>query len=228
METGPLIELDGVRFSHGASSGFRLRIDALSVRAGERIAVVGPSGAGKTTLLLLTCGVLTPTEGRVRLLGRDLGSLSPRERRLLRLERVGLVFQEFELLEYLTAIENITLAARLNSRIAAGTLTDRAHALVRRAGIEHLIHRKPRSLSQGERQRVAVCRALATHPRILLCDEPTGNLDPRNAELVAELMLEHVRDHQASMVMVTHQRHDPGAFDRVIDVRSLDAGGNQP
>lgn len=221
MEARQVIEFVDVRFAYSGSGAFALHVPALTVSPGERVALIGPSGSGKSTLLLLAGGVLLPASGSVRLAGDDLTRLAASRRRRLRLHRIGMVFQEFELLEYLTVRENITLAGRLDAGIDARSLAVEAERLATAAGVAALLDRKPAALSQGERQRVAACRALATRPAALLCDEPTGNLDPTNADIVTRLLLDHARDHRAALLMSTHRHESLDAFDRVVDIAAF-------
>lgn len=196
-------------------TAFELRVPSLSIRPGEVLACIGPSGSGKTTLLNLIAGIALPDAGSVRVLGHDLAATSEAQRRRLRLSRLGLVFQEFELLEYISAWENITLAARLG-RQDRRALASQALALARAADIEHALARRPHALSQGERQRVAVCRALATAPALILCDEPTGNLDPDSAAAITSLLLAQARALGAGLLMVTHNHALLPSFDRIL------------
>ncbi len=216
-----MIELHDVRFAYPGSGGFALHVPALTVSPGERVALIGPSGSGKSTLLLLAGGVLLPHSGSVRVAGDDMTSLAASRRRSLRLRRIGMVFQEFELLDYLTVRDNIALAGRLDASIDRRTLASEAERLATAAGVAALLDRKPAALSQGERQRVAACRALATRPAALLCDEPTGNLDPSNADIVTRLLLDHARDHRAALLMSTHRHESLDVFDRVVDIASF-------
>jgi len=224
MEPPAVISLDEVRFSYSAhghpADGFGIAVGSMRISAGERVAIIGPSGSGKTTLLHLIAGVLRPHSGRVEVLGTDISTLPDAKRRAMRLERIGMIFQEFELLEYLTALENITLSARLGPSLPntrGMPVAARALELARIAGVEHVLHRKPRALSQGERQRIAICRALVTSPGVLLCDEPTGNLDPANTRAILHMLTDRASIGNASVIMVTHNHQSLDRFDRVID-----------
>ncbi len=198
---------------------FQLDVPDLRIGRGERAAIIGPSGSGKTTLLRLISGIVTPKAGRVVTNGVSVGDLSDAERRAFRLRNVGLVFQEFELLEYLSVLDNVLLPFRLD-----GTLPGRAKAreraieLAQRVGLERELNRRPASLSQGERQRVAVCRALITRPPIVLADEPTGNLDPRTGGRVLDELIEFAAADGATLMVVTHDHGLLGRFERVIDL----------
>ena len=217
----PRIAVEDLRFAY-PGDGFAIAVDAFTLRHDERVACIGPSGCGKTTFVHLCCGILAPDAGRVQLCGHELTTVSETRRRALRIRHVGMVFQQFELLEYLTALENIVLpyhvtdALELDDEVGA-----RAQRLARTAGIEHVLRRKPAALSQGERQRVAICRALITEPDVVLCDEPTGNLDPATAGAVLDLLFEQVRAHDAALLMVTHDHGLLDRFDATIDMQAL-------
>jgi putative ABC transport system ATP-binding protein len=188
---------------------------SLSIAAGEFAAVMGPSGSGKSTLLHLLGALDVPTSGSVVLAGRDLGGLSERRRALLRQRQIGFVFQAFNLLPTLTAAENVALPLQL-----AGQCGCRQRA---RAGLEQvqLLHRAdhfPEQLSGGEMQRVAIARALVTEPELILCDEPTGNLDSSNARDILAL-LRSLPDGRRTVVMVTHDRQAAIKSDRIIYLR---------
>jgi len=144
----------------------------------------------------------------------------------MRLRSIGFVFQEFKLLEYLTILDSILLPVRLAGRAVDSGLRDRTHALAKRAGIEHLLKRRPARLSQGERQRAAICRALVGDPTIVLADEPTGNLDPVTGEAVLDLLFEEAAVSGAAMLMVTHQHEILHRFDRVVRLGNAGGGGN--
>lgn len=230
MAPQPMIELNDVDFEYEGKRGrhavqrgrsFSLRVDALRIAKGELVACIGPSGCGKTTLVNLIAGIVTPSRGTVRVNGREVSHMSDAARRRFRLAHIGLVFQEFELLEYLSAREN----AMLQARLLGGEHRHDAHrsveAIAASLGISHVLDRVPRRLSQGERQRVAMCRALATRPGLVLGDEPTGNLDPDATQGTLDLLLSYAREHQATLLMVTHNHALLDQFDRVIDLREV-------
>jgi len=197
-------------------------VESLSIHGGRHTAIVGPSGCGKTTLLRLIAGILTPRAGTVRLAGEAISGLSDRARRAFRVGSIGMVFQDFALLEYLTALDNILLPYRINPALVLGAdARARAQELARQTGIEQTLRRKPRRLSQGERQRVAICRALVTEPRVVLCDEPTGNLDAERSRSTIDLILGEATAAGATAIVVTHDRSLLGAFSNVVDAGSL-------
>ncbi len=216
-----MIRLSGLRFTYG-DGDFELRIPELTIERGERVAVVGPSGSGKTTLLHLIAGIATPTGGSVSTLGCGLAALSDAQRRDLRIKRIGLVFQEFELLDYLSVLDNLLVPYRINASLRLdAAVRARAEALAVRVGIGDKLARGAGRLSQGERQRVAVCRALITEPELLLADEPTGNLDPSNKGRVLDILLEYAEERGATLVTVTHDHDLLPRFARTIDFKSF-------
>ncbi|MCG8462889.1 MAG: ATP-binding cassette domain-containing protein, partial [Holophagales bacterium] len=182
-ETIPAVEVESLRFAYGpASDGedpFELHVDRWCVRKGERFALHGPSGCGKSTLLDLVAGVLLPAVGRLKVGGIDLAALPETERRAFRLRQMGFVFQDFPLVGYLDALDNVLLPFRLHRELHAGLgrngpARERAAQLLRELGLGSELGRRPEQLSQGERQRVAIARALVTEPALLLADEPTA------------------------------------------------------
>ena len=182
---------------------------SLDIGLGEYVAVVGPSGSGKTTLLSMLGGMLSPDTGKVWFGGESLYDLPINERTRRRREQIGFVFQTFNLVPYLTALENVQVPLFLHG-VSKSEQRDRAVALLEQVGLGNRIEHKPSELSTGQQQRVALARTLANNPRLILADEPTGNLDPDSREAVLSLFDNFVREGR-TIVMVTH---DPGAAAR--------------
>ncbi len=216
-----MIAVSNLDFAY-AGDGFRLRVPALSIQENERVSIIGPSGCGKTTLLNLLSGILVPASGSIDVQNIDIARLDYEDRQDFRAARMGLVFQEFELLDYLTVLENILLPFRVNQilRLDAATV-DHAKSLAGDVGLGRKLQSYPGHLSQGERQRVAVCRALIARPAIIFGDEPTGNLDPRNRDQVMEILFNYSSLAHAPLVVVTHDAELQSRFDRTIDIQEF-------
>lgn len=177
---------------------------SLEIKRGESVAIVGRSGSGKTTLLGLLAGLDTPSEGTVELEGAVISQLSEDERAMLRARRVGFVFQSFQLLPALSALENVMLPLEL---AGMDSPEQRATELLQRVGLAERLAHTPRQLSGGEQQRVAIARAFASDPVVLFADEPTGNLDNRTGQAVSDLLMDLNREQGTTLVMVTHDEH---------------------
>jgi putative ABC transport system ATP-binding protein len=185
------------------------RATTLQIEKGEYVAVVGPSGSGKTTLLSMLGGMLSPDEGKIWFDNKSLYELSIVERTLLRREQIGFVFQTFNLVPYLTALENVKVPMYLNN-IEKSQQEERAIELLEQVGLGDRLDHKPGELSTGQQQRVALARTLANDPRLILADEPTGNLDPESREAILS-MFDQFIEQGRTIVMVTH---DPAAAER--------------
>ena len=216
-----MIAVEDLRFSYSEGE-FALHVPDLSVEAGEKVAIIGPSGSGKTTLLNLIAGIRTPQSGRVVTQGTEVGTLDDARRRDFRICHIGLVFQEFELLEYLNVLDNILLPFRINRSLElTKQVRERARELAEEVGISSHLSRYVDHLSQGERQRVSVCRALLAQPPLILADEPTGNLDPTNKGKVLDILFDYVDRYGATLVTVTHDHDLLPRFARVIDFKQF-------
>ncbi len=216
-----MIEIRDLRFSYDEGD-FSLKIPQLKVADGETVAIVGPSGSGKTTLLNLIAGTATPQSGQVTTNGYKVSGLHDAARRDFRIKNIGLVFQEFELLEYLNVLDNILLPYRINRTLQLSTsVRARAEAIAESVGIGDKLARYANHLSQGEKQRVAVIRALVVQPPLLLADEPTGNLDPLNKDRVLDILFQYADQNAATLVTVTHDHDVLHRFQRVIDFKDF-------
>lgn len=220
-----MIVITGLEFQF-PHSDFRLAVASLKIARAERVAIVGPSGSGKTTLLHLIAGILSPARGSIWVQDREIHVLGDAARRAFRVAQIGLVFQSFELVSYLNVFENILLPYRLNPALRLSPeVLRRAEQLARETGIARRLRHFPHRLSQGERQRVAICRAMMPEPPLLLADEPTGNLDPTAKQRMVDLLFEQVDRTGATLVMVTHDTEIAARFARVLDCRGFAAGG---
>ena len=219
-EEKSILACDGVR-KQFVEAGQRLEVlKAVNLRVarGETIAVIGESGSGKTTLLQILGGLDLPTSGEVRLLGTPFASLADSARGDLRNRALGFVYQFHHLLPEFSALENVAMPL-LVRRTPAAEARETAHWFLERVGLKERLHHRPSQLSGGERQRAAVARALVTRPQLVLADEPTGNLDGRNARGVLELMLELNRELGTSLVLVTHSNEIAARMQRVLTLQ---------
>lgn len=197
-------------YRNGASNVTAVDHASLEVRPGEVILILGPSGSGKTTLLSIMGGLLHPTRGEVLVEGRDVYRLSDRTLSRLRREQIGFVFQSFNLLGFLTVRKNVEVALNL-AGVRGRQAKERATEVLCQVELGHRLDFCPRKLSGGEKQRVSIARALAGNPRVILADEPTGNLDSNTGHVVVELMTGLARERGSGVVIVTHD-------DRILDV----------
>jgi len=215
-----LLELENLQKDFLTPDGNRrpvLMIPRLQIETGEAVALVGESGSGKTTLLHLVAGILRADAGRIRLCGTPLETLSESDRDAFRARHVGYIFQSFHLLPGYSALENVLLGMTFGP----GPDRDRARELLDRLGLADRLHDRPRTLSLGQQQRVAVARALANRPDLVLADEPTGNLDPERAVIAIDLLLELCREQGAGLLLVSHDPTILSRFDRVEQLSAL-------
>jgi putative ABC transport system ATP-binding protein len=219
----PIIEVRGLSKKVVDATGELTILEHIdfAVSAGSSVAIVGASGSGKSTLLGLLAGLDTPSAGSVRLFGQELGRLDEDRRAALRSGRVGFVFQSFQLMPHLNALENVMLPLELRGAAPASEVRERATGLLARVGLAARAGHYPRLLSGGEQQRVALARAFVTDPQVLFADEPTGSLDAANGNAVIDLMFELNRASGATLVLVTH---DSDLARRCGQIITLEAG----
>ena len=228
QETSPVPAIDARKLTkkYGSGSGQVKALDGLDFRveSGEMVAIMGPSGSGKSTLLHLLGALETPTSGTIALAGEHFEGLDDRELTLLRREKIGFVFQFFNLLASLDALENVMLPALIAGRRDAKT-EKRAKSLLKRVGLSRRVHHLPAELSGGEQQRVSIARALLLEPELILADEPTGNLDSRSEATVLELLSELNSEEGHTIVLVTHDSTAASVAGRVSFLRDGKAAG---
>ncbi|MEJ1973659.1 MAG: ABC transporter ATP-binding protein [Lacunisphaera sp.] len=221
-----LLQLTGLSKAYSLPGGGEHRVvevAAFTLEAGAQLALRGESGSGKTTFLHLIAGILAPDSGHVALAGRDLAGLGEAGRDRVRAETIGYIFQTFNLLQGHTVLENVELG------MAFGRGVDRAHAtaLLQRVGLGDKLGHFPRQLSTGQQQRVAVARALANRPKLVLADEPTGNLDRRNSREALALIREVCRENGAALLLVSHDEEVLKQFEHVQDFANLNRASQQ-
>ena len=213
----PLIAVRGLTKSFRTGLGVVevLKGVSMSIRSGERVAIVGASGAGKTTFMHLLGGLDRPTSGSITFDGRDIFSFAPRELDQFRNRSIGFVFQFHQLLPEFSALENVMMPA-LIKRVSVAEARKQAHAILESVGLSHRTTHKPGQLSGGEQQRVAIARSLVMSPQLLLADEPTGNLDSVTSEEILQLLDQLHIEYNLTMVIVTHSKLVADRMDRVV------------
>lgn len=212
-----MIKVENLRFQYPKSS-FELNIPNLRIEKGEKIAIIGPSGSGKTTLLNILCGIIKAENGYVEFNGQRLNTLNDSELRNLRINQIGFVFQDFKLLEYLSVNDNILLPYRINNSMPkVSGKSETVKKLCGYLGVEDKLSKFPKHLSHGEKQRIAISRALINDPPLVLADEPTGNLDPENKTKILEILFKMSDANKSTLITVTHDHELLEGFDRIID-----------
>ncbi|MDF1793621.1 MAG: ABC transporter ATP-binding protein [Thalassobaculaceae bacterium] len=213
----PIVRLKGVTLNLRSAAGEVnvLRGIDLEIAAGETVGIVGPSGAGKSTLMMVTAGLENPTDGSVRVAGTELVGLDEDTLARFRRDNVGIVFQAFRLVPTMTALENVAVPLELAGR---GDAFEAAADALSRVGLAHRVEHYPEQLSGGEQQRVAIARAMVAKPRLLLADEPTGNLDGTTGEQIIDLLFGLARDGGTTLLLITHDMELADRCDRMVKV----------
>ena len=212
------IQFNNVSLSYGdiADEVEVLKSISFSIDSNEVVSIVGPSGSGKTSIIMLASGLENATKGSIKINGDEIVGLKEKELSEVRRKNIGIVFQSFYLIPNLTAVENVLLSLEANQQYS---LEKDAENLLGEFGLSHRMHHLPSELSGGEQQRVAIARAIINKPKIILADEPTGNLDSVNSESMIDLLFEYTKKSHTSLVMVTHDSSIAKRCDRIIEIR---------
>ena len=216
-EMNAAIEFSNVSLEYGLGDGLIkvLKGISFSVNSDETVSIVGPSGSGKTSIIMLAAGLEKSTEGSIKVHSQEITNLNENELSQIRRQNIGIVFQSFYLIPNLTAIENILLSLEANQKY---NLDHVAKELLGEFGLSHRINHLPSELSGGEQQRVAIARALINKPKIILADEPTGNLDSENSQIMMKLLLDYTKKSKTSLVLVTHDNSLAQRCERIIEL----------
>ncbi|MFZ3589025.1 ABC transporter ATP-binding protein [Bacillus sp. DJP31] len=198
-----------------------LDIEELKVKDGEQLALMGPSGSGKTTLLKLISGIITPTSGTIELIGERINTKSEKEMDHFRGQYIGMVFQEFQLFESMSALQNVMIQTLAISDSNQKQVKDKARSLLIELGLEKRMNQTVHLLSRGEKQRVAIARALLNNPKVLLIDEPTSNLDTRNGLAIIKLIQQLSKDNNSTLITVTHDSNVANCFPRIEKIENI-------
>ena len=212
------IQFNNVSLSYGeiADEVEVLKSISFAIDSSEVVSIVGPSGSGKTSIIMLASGLENATKGSIKINGEEIIGLKEKELSEVRRKNIGIVFQSFYLIPNLTAVENVLLSLEANQQYS---LEKDAEELLGEFGLSHRMHHLPSELSGGEQQRVAIARALINKPKIILADEPTGNLDSVNSESMIDLLFDYTKKSHTSLVMVTHDNSIAKRCDRIIEIR---------
>ncbi|MFL2509535.1 MAG: ABC transporter ATP-binding protein [Candidatus Pseudothioglobus sp.] len=212
------IQFNNVSLSYGeiADEVEVLKSISFAIDSSEVVSIVGPSGSGKTSIIMLASGLENATKGSIKINGEEIVGLKEKELSEVRRKNIGIVFQSFYLIPNLTAVENVLLSLEANQQYS---LEKDAEELLGEFGLSHRMHHLPSELSGGEQQRVAIARALINKPKIILADEPTGNLDSVNSESMIDLLFDYTKKSHTSLVMVTHDNSIAQRCDRIIEIR---------
>lgn len=198
-----------------------LKIDKIDIKDGKQVVFTGSSGSGKTTLFNLISGLILPTEGNVIIDNKDITELAEVERDLFRANNIGYVFQDFNLFPEFTVMQNVLLPMSFSERYNKKEMKEKAEDILKKVGMENKANQKVKTLSGGEKQRVAIARSIVNRPKIILADEPTGNLDFKNGIKIMDLLKQVAKDEDATLLVITHNHSQLDMFDEVIDIEKI-------
>jgi putative ABC transport system ATP-binding protein len=198
-----------------------LKIDKIDIKDGKQVVFTGSSGSGKTTLFNLISGLILPTEGNVIINNTDITTLTEIDRDLYRANNIGYVFQDFNLFPDFTVMQNVLLPMTFSKRFEKKEMKDKAEDILKKVGMDNKASQKVKTLSGGEKQRVAIARSIVNKPKIILADEPTGNLDYKNGVKIMDLLKQIAKDERATLLVITHNHSQLDMFDEVIDVEKI-------
>lgn len=198
-----------------------IKIDKIDINDGKQVVFTGSSGSGKTTLFNLISGLILPTEGNVIINNTDITTLSEIDRDLYRANNIGYVFQDFNLFPDFTVMQNVLLPMTFSKRYEKKEMKDKAEDILKKVGMDNKASQKVKTLSGGEKQRVAIARSIVNKPKIILADEPTGNLDYKNGVKIMDLLKQIAKDERATLLVITHNHSQIDMFDEVIDVEKI-------
>lgn len=198
-----------------------LKIKNLQIKDGKKVAFVGSSGCGKTTLFNLISGMIIPTEGNIEVEDMNITDLTEVERDLFRANHIGYIFQDFNLFPEFTVMQNVTLPMTFSKRYSKKEINELAKDMLKKVGMEEKANQKVKTLSGGEKQRVAIARSIVNKPNVILADEPTGNLDYKNGVKIMELIMNIAKEEKATLIVITHNNSQLDMFDEVINIEEL-------
>ncbi len=198
-----------------------LKIKKLQIKDGKKVAFIGSSGCGKTTLFNLISGMILPTEGSIEVEDMDITDLTEIERDLFRANHIGYIFQDFNLFPEFTVMQNVTLPMTFSKRYSKKEINELAKDMLKKVGMEEKADQKVKTLSGGEKQRVAIARSIVNKPNVILADEPTGNLDYKNGVKIMELIMDIAKEEKATLIVITHNNSQLDMFDEVINIEEL-------
>lgn len=198
-----------------------LKIKKLKIEDGKKVAFVGSSGCGKTTLFNLISGMIVPTEGTIEVEDMNITDLTEAERDLYRANHIGYIFQDFNLFPEFTVVQNVTLPMTFSKRYSKKEINELAKDILKKVGMDEKANQKVKTLSGGEKQRVAIARSIVNKPNVILADEPTGNLDYKNGVKIMQLIMEIAKEENATLLVITHNNSQLDMFDEVVNIEEL-------